>query len=272
MKSYASKYIKKNPKKYKKKSSYPIKKVSPTIKKYVSRVVHSQIENKHALSVTNSAVVTAYTFSTTLGVTTCLPTVNISQSLGQSGRIGNTIKTRKLMFNFYLYPLPFADPSNTIPKPQEVLIFLGKVKGQKDRTPITTDFQKLWQNGNSSTQPYSDLRDLTQIVNKDYWIVYKVMRFKIGTASYEGFSTTPLQVPQQAQQYYANNDFKLNVVRRMNITKYCPKTLKFNDTTLSPSNDNLFMWHLCVNSDGSVASSPSPINIGYSFQYEYEDA
>lgn len=240
--------------------------VSTAVKQYVNKAIHKNIEDKTAVYVTNIMNVNAYTFNTLMGVVTCIPSINISQGTGQSNRIGNTIRTRSLNVKFCFYPNPYNATDNAVPKPQEVLLFFGKLKGQKDRVPITSDFQKLWQNGSSSTQPYSDLRDLTQMVNTDYWIVYKIMRFKIGTAAYGGTGS------QAGAQFFENNDFKLNAVRTVNLTKFCPKVLKFNDTTLSPSNDNLYMWHTCVNADGSAASSTYPMTMSYSFNYIYEDA
>jgi len=251
---------------FRKKTMTKKPKVTKGIKQYVNRAIHRQIEDKRSLLVQNVNNIRSYVYDTTMGVTTCLPTINIIQGVGQSGRIGNTVHIRSLYFNFCLYPLAYDPVSNPQPKPQEVLIFLGKIKGQRDRTPATSDFQKIWQNGNSSAQPYSDLRDLTQSVNKDYWTIYKMMRFKIGNAVIDASGNNAVA------QYYSNNDFNLNVVRRMNITKFVPKILKFNDTTASPTNDNLYMWHTCVNADGSVANNTIPIAISYSFQCAYEDA
>lgn len=236
------------------------------VESIATKVVHNQIENKTACAITTAPRnVNAYVYNTLMGVVSCIPTDNISQSTGQSGRIANTIRTRYLNCKLVFFPNPFNATDNAVPKPQEVLLFFGKIKGQKSITPITADFQKLWQNGNSSVQPYSDLRDLTQLVNKDYWIVYKIFRFKIGFAAYGGTGSTA------GQQFYESNDFKLNVVKNINLTKWCPKILKFNDTTLSPSNDNLFMWYEAVNADGSAASSTYPMSVSYTFNYFYED-
>lgn len=255
---------------YKKRVSKPRfarPKVSAPIRQYVKRAIHTQLENKHALIVQNVITPTAYVFNTTMNCVSCIPSVNILQtSLGQSGRIGNQISTRSLFFNFVLYPRPYDVISNNLPTPQEVLIFIGKVKGTKINTPAIGDFNRLWQNGNTAVGPYSDLRDLTQTYNKDVFQIYKIMRFKLAFSNHEGTGNLP------GQQFYANNDFKLNVVRKMNLTKHCPKILKFNDASTIPVNDNLYMWITTVNADGTTASNTQPIQMSYSFHYSYEDA
>lgn len=240
--------------------------VSAGIKKYVKAAIHREIEDKNSLLVQNVVTVSPYSQNTNMVSATCLPTINMSQGVGQSGRIGNTVRTRRLTFSFILYPNPYDILLNSVPKPQDVLIFLGKIKGQKDRQPVASDFTKLWQNGNTSVVPYSDLRDMTAEVNRDYFTVYKIMRFKVCHSSIGGSGSTA------SNQFFANNDYKYNVIRKMNITKYCPKILKFNDTTLSPVNDNLWIWATCVNADGSSSTNPYPMTMSYSFHYVYEDA
>lgn len=239
-----------------------------TVKSIVKREVHKNIEDKKALYVQNILPITSYANLATMQVQTCIPSVNITQSVGQSGRLGCTVRTRSLYFNMYLYPNPYNATSNVNSKPQIVQLFFGKIKGQRDRIPTNLDFSRLWQNGNSSTNPYSDLRDLTQQINNDYWTVYKIFTFKLGLSSYSGTGSNP------AYQNFTNNDYKLNHVRKINLTKYCPKVLKFNDATLQPTNDNLYFWIQCINADGTqpVDVNYLPATFGYSSHYVYEDA
>lgn len=241
------------------------------LRRIIRQEIHKNIENKTALAIQNVVPLSNANITPNLNCQTCIPTINISQGTGQSNRIANVIKTRSLYMKFVLYPSLWNITSNAVPKPQMVLMFFGKVKGQRDRQPTGTDFAKLWQNGSTSIGPYSDLRDLTQYANKDYFTIYKILRFKVGNENITGTGNSA------NAQYYTNNDFKYNVSRTINLTKYCPKTLKFNDNTLSPTNDNLYMWAYVINADGTITvpsagSTYEPTTLSYTFSYTYEDA
>lgn len=256
---------------YRKRSTVPKKRtykkrsiVSNTIKRYVKRTIHSNIENKTEQTLSSSNVVTSYAVNSSLFVVSCIPYSGISQGLGAGDRIGNVIRTRKTMFNYCLRPNAYSASLNPNPTPQEVIIMFGKVKNSRAQQPISTDFSKLFQAGDSYHAPYSNLLDLLQDVNKDWFTVYKVVKHKIGNATYSTGAT--------ASQLFSNNDFKLNVVRRLNITKFMPKIVKFNDTTAQPTNDGLWMWAMCVNADGTASATQYPCYMDYTLNYEYEDA
>lgn len=242
------------------------KPVANAVKSIVNRTIHRNMENKIEQTLSANNTVSSYASNSSLFVVSCIPYTAISQGVGQGDRIGNTIRTRKVMFNYVLKPSPYSASLNPTPIPQEVFIFFGKVKNAKPQAPISTDFAKLWQAGDSYHAPYSNLLDCIQDVNKDWFTVYKILRHKIGYA----ITSTAGMAP--SNEYYANNDFKFNVARKVNITKFTPKVVKFNDTTAQPTNDGLWMWAMCVNADGSGTVNASPIQMDYTLNYEYEDA
>lgn len=256
---------------YKKKTG--TKKVSLAVKKYVSRTLHTQIENKTSLY-TGSVAVTAYNFNSTMQVLSMIPYAGIVQSSTQAGRIGCEIRTRSCYFNFSLSPSSYNASSNPFPTPQEVLIMFGKVKNSRAQVPVSADFAKLWQDGSTSHAPFSTTLDLLQNVNTDFWTVYKIIRCKVGYAiANNSFGSPPTASgANTAAYFYANNDYKLNVCRRINITKYCPKIVKFNDTTSQPTNDGLYMWVMAVPADGSTQIASNAIQMQYTLNYVYEDA
>lgn len=250
---------------YKKKTA---KKVSLAVKSYVNRTLHTQIENKTSLYI-GSIAVTAYNLNSTMGVLSMIPYASIVQSSTQAGRIGDTIRTRSCYFNFSLSPSPYNVTSNFVPIPQEVLIMFGKVKNSRAQVPISSDFAKLWQDGSTSHAPYSTTLDLLQNVNTDFWTVSKMIRCKVGNSIIGG---TGISGSNSATYFYANNDYKLNVCRRVNLTKYCPKIVKFNDTTSQPTNDGLYMWVMSVPADGTTQAQSNPVQMQYTVNYIYEDA
>lgn len=257
-------------KKYNKSSTYKNKKAPALTVKFVKDIakkeVHRQIEDKHIKLTQANNLLTSYTFNTALTTVSMIPYGAFQQGTGQGDRVGNMIRTKSCIFSFILRPKPYDATSNAIPIPQFVLMFFGKVKNSRPQQPISTDFQKIWQNGDSANGFYSTTSDLLQEVNRDWFTVYKMLKFKVGVSQAAGSGN------QAATQFYSNNDFKYIIYKKINLTKYCPKLVKFNDITVQPTNDGLWMWAMCVNADGSVASSTIPMNMDYSINYTYEDA
>lgn len=237
------------------------------VKRIVKTELHRAIENKYANITSSSNAVTSYAMNSSLLVVSCCPYSAISQGTGQGARLGNEIKTRSCYFNMVLRPANYSSTFNPFPIPQIVMVFFGKVKNSRAQTPVNSDFAKLWQTGNTSNAPYSSTLDLIATLNKDWFTVYKVLQFKVGYAQTDAASGA-----NPAYEYYQNNDYKFNAIKKVNITKMMPKTFKFNDTTSQPTNDGLYMWSMCVPADGSVGSASIPTYMDYNMTYVYEDA
>jgi len=232
----------------------------------VERVMARRVEVKKAQVTANPINVASYSVSDTMNVASMIPYNNITQGTGQSNRIGNRIRTRSCKFSFVISPNSFSTTLNNPSLPQEVIIYFGVVKNSKAITPVSADFTRLFQNNGTQTAPQGQLLDLTQEINSDYWTIRKICRYKVGTANYAGAGTSP------NDQTFANNDFKLNIVRTLDLTSICPKLLIFNDTVAQPTNDGLFMFVQCVPANGSVGSSLRPLRMEYCIRYSYEDA
>jgi len=249
---------------YKKRTA---KGVTVATKRYVKREIHRNIENKTE-SGEHNLTITSHNQNTNMNVTSLIPYANISHGTFQGSKIGNEIRTRKLILRMVITMNPYELAYHTYCKPEIVQIFIGKVKNAKPQFPIAADFQKLFQQGDSSTPPLSNLLDLCLPINKDYFTIYKTMKLKIGYAQ----SSQPSGAAPSGNQYYSNNDYKLNHIITLDVTKYCPKLLKFNDGTLQPTNDGLFMWAQCVPGDGTAGDQARPVNMKLVTEYVYEDA
>lgn len=247
-----------------KRKTAPRKKTN--LKKVIKQVLHSQIENKLASTFERYKTITSYVQTPGLYVQSMIPYSNIVQGLGQSDRIGCKIRTMKCIFNYVITPYPKSAVLNNIPMPQNVIIFFGKVKNSKPQPPIASDFAKLYQFGNTVAVPQGDLMDQVLSVNKDWFTVYKTITHKIGFENYNTSSLSP------TFQHFTNNDYKLNAIGHINLTKYCPKNVIFNDTTSEPTNDGLFMWAMSVPANGTTQAELSPVVMSSSIHYEYEDA
>jgi len=243
--------------------------VSASVKKYVNRVIHTDQENKSVMfsnqlafgnSVANSSLysypILPYTGFGTIG-----------QSITQGGRIGNEIKIRKVMLKYVLRPMAYNLSSNPFPAPVEVEMFLGRTRGVPGEIPVVVDFNNLFQSGSSVFSPIGNLTDLVADVNKDYWTIKKRWRHKIGYASTNGTGGIA------DTSYFSNNDFKLNVVKKLDITKLCPKTLKFNDSNNTTQGPGLFLFYQALNAGGGInGSTILPCHISYAIEIQFEDA
>lgn len=249
---------------YKKKST-----VSATVKNYVKKTIAKDIENK-SLQINSGASFGSYTGSLNFNAYPLLPYTGywtLGQGVGAGARVGNRVTLRKLMLNYVLRPMPYDATTNPNPLPCEVLLYLGYVKNNPSILPDNTDFDYFFQSGSSSLPPHGSLRDSIAVPNKDYWVIKKRWSHKIGYANNNGTGGVP------AQQYHANNDFKYNVVKRLNITKHAPKMLTFNDGVGGVTTRNLFLMFEAVSANGAIIGAPyRTCNIDFWIDFEYDDA
>jgi len=191
----------------------------------------------------------------------------IPQGITQGARLGNEVRVKKLMLNYVLRPTPYSALTNPFPEPVEVDLFLGYVNQVPGFLPVPGDFTYLFQNGSSSAAPAGTLRDLISTVNKDYWTIKKRWRHKLGYASNNGTGSIA------NLQFSNNNDFNLNVVRKMDITKLVSKKLKFLDAANTLQGKNLFFFYQAVSANGGQSSSTTlSCNIEFWIDLQFEDA
>lgn len=245
--------------------------VSQAVKKYVKRTLSAQLENKTA-AVEAEADFASYDSVTTpsMNAFPMLPYtgyLTIPQGVTQGTRVGNEIKIKKVMLNYTLHPLPYDATTNGRPQPVEVLMYLGSTRASRGIVPDSADLSQFFQLGATARPPNGSLDDCLLEINRDYWDVKKAWRHKIGNSNNNGTGNLA------AAQSFQNNDFKLNEVRRLNITKLCPKTVKFNDSSNPQQGPNLFfMYEAVPAAGGAFLGSQRVVHINFYLQIDYEDA
>lgn len=244
--------------------------VSTSVKKYVNSVVHKNMENKSVVK-RGELEFGTYTATPNMACTAIFPTSSslvITQGSGAGERIGNVITTRRLNLKYILYPTGRNDGTNLQPFPKEVIIWIGYLRGTRITIPSSTGFVDLFQDGNSSNSPYSDLWDVMMPINKDVFHVCKTIRHKIGNSIVVDFDG---QIKEQS--FASNNDFKLNSSRSLNLSSYLGNKVRFDDATVA-STSGLYMWMTAVNANNSLDYSQSVATVGMSYilTYDYEDA
>jgi len=243
--------------------------VTVGVKNYVNNIVNRQIENK-CTQIQFSLAFGNVLEDPGLGAFPMCPLSSywtINQGVGQGGRVGNVIKPVKVMLNYVLRPMPYDALTNPNTYPCDVQLFLGYVKNTPSFVPIPGDFSYLFQAGSSSLGPVGNLRDNIAVINKDYWVIKKRWFHKIGYALNDGTGGVV------GSQYFANNDYKMAVTKRLDITKYIPKTIHFNDAVATTNNKNLFFFFQAVAANGGLLPATTlSTHIDYWIDFEYQDA
>lgn len=247
--------------------------VSRAVKSYVKRTIHGVAENK-VVNWNYSGNLLPYNASTSqwlaynvFGLYPNASNLSCTQSAGGGARVGNSISPRKGMLKFIITQNPYSVSTNPSPQPYDIRVMIGYLKNSPVTGPSFTDYGELFQYGNTVQAPFSNLYDMIQQPNSDSWgIVYdKVV--KCGPA--QAYNSTF----NQGYQLMPNNDYKYNVIRKINITKYLSKQYRFNDTNNNPKSGRaLFVWFLYAPACGVTCSATEqPLKIFVDVDLQYED-
>lgn len=243
--------------------------VTAAVKKYVNRTVHAQIEDKdNSWGVTDN-IGNIYASP---GMN-CFPTFLHPTAQGaQSGeRLGNQIRVKTLIHKYVLFPTPYDLTQNPEPRPQEVILWWGRLKRSATEQPTATDFQRFFQFGANAISPTGDIRDCVSYVNTDMFTIFASRRHKLGN-SIINYDPAGVMKPYQ---FGANNDFKYNHVNTINLTKYMKKVQKYDDNYVPlVGQSNVFVWATTVNADGTLQTGAGifPVQWYSYFKIKYEDA
>lgn len=239
--------------------------VSMPVKKYVDRTIKRNVENKR-IQFTGSLFVQPYTNVTNMNCQwlSLGGTMQVAQGTGQAQRIGNRVRVVKSTLYYYIRPLPMTALFNPVPKPLIVKIWIGYRRETPTEPPA--DFTTFLQSGGSSGPPIGFISDFQREYNRDKFVVYRQFIHKIGYADYTGDgASTP-------NQYFANNDFKYMIMRKLDITKYLCANVVYNDGVNVPTTRGLFMWMQIGPANNTVFDYSQAANMDYFIETLYEDA
>lgn len=262
---------------------------SAEVRKMVKAEIHRQAENKTIQTI--SAIYVPTTTNDSAGVQinnaiirltpSATLSYQISQGDGQGQRTGNSITTRKMQIRGVLTAEPYESTNNPSPVPVVVKMLLMYDKrcptgidpsnnNEVNPTPQSPN-NDFFQLGSTVDGFLGSNLDQMQTYNRDRYAVLEERTYKIGYQRYDGLGSG---TPTSAQQYYANNDFSVHVPVEWDVTKYMPKTIKFNDTSTSPNTRALFLMSFAVPATGVVVTAPTPspqVLFRFTTDYEYED-
>uniref|UniRef100_UPI004047FA97 hypothetical protein n=1 Tax=Polynucleobacter sp. TaxID=2029855 RepID=UPI004047FA97 len=198
----------------------------------------------------------------------------ISQGNSAQQRVGNKIMLTKVALRGMITPRTYQttntteSPSNNAPEPFLFKIWIGY---QKDTAynEVSASLPGFFQEGSASVAPSGTLMDVFRKINTDKYRVVATRTFKVGPQS---IVTTQNGTVTANNQNYANNDFKFCQQFSIDVTKYCVKVLKYNDTNNQPNTRGLYWWVEALDPTGvSFTAGRFPASLSYELNIEYQD-
>jgi hypothetical protein len=254
-----SQYSSSNGSKSKKNSRPPV-----SLDRHIRNVVSGMAETKR---IQFSQIANVYGYNAAAQGLCCFqltPTsgmLDITQGTGEGQRVGDRVRVVKATLNMVLVANPLDATYNTSGHPQDVRMMILYNKQSKVLSPPAGS---LFDNGNASAAPTSNLLDMVNFINTEYVGVQKDVHFKIGAQTFPH--------PNQID----NNDYKLNVIRSFDITKQYPKELTWNDTSTVIMEQSKWLTFLVAPADGSAIDTSGtttfkPLSIAYSINLDFQD-
>lgn len=198
--------------------------------------------------------------------------VACNQGTGQGGRVGNKVRTKRIVMKGTLCPLEWNTTTNQNPRPIEIkmVIFYDKSDPNAVPNPFAGGTAGPFQGGNGVNVFTNYLSDMWMPFNADRYRICATRTFKVGYAAYTGTATTAGN--QTANQAYTNNDFKLNHKFSIDVTKYYPKNVRFPDNSAIPTTRAIFAMFFMAAADGTnLPDVMRPIKMSYMQSVSYTD-
>jgi len=191
--------------------------------------------------------------------------LEIDQGVGQSDRIGNSIRIKKLQLNGVIRAAGYDSVYNPTPRPCMVKLYF-LTRRTAPTTLYTSPLTDVLQYSSSSEGFGIELQKLMSPINTDDWMVHTTRTFKVGFSSFDGSGNNPMS------QSYNNNDFKICNFVKIDLTKYCNKIFKFDDNTTLPSTRNIVMYPVVYGIGTQVPSTVEVLaNFAFNLHIEFED-
>jgi len=267
------------PKSKKPKSKKVSRKVSkkPNLLKTIKSTINNMAETKKQEFAATVFPYTLQPTTPTLNLNALLLTpgddLQITQGSGQGQRIGNKISISKATFKYVICPDEWNSTTNNQIVPQVVRLYFMRYKVLPTDTPplpsICGGTASVFQAGNATQGFRGTLQDYTDDINLDSFTLLGTRTHKVGysvadQAAFGGVS---------ALQYFANNDYKLNIIGKLDITKWYPKNIIFNDNVDQyAQNLGLFVLIQTIGANGALqGNNKQTIQFDYRINVEYKD-
>lgn len=191
--------------------------------------------------------------------------LQIDQGVAQDQRIGNKIRPYSCTLDMMFFGNIYNATSNTFPYPTMVRIIVFSIKDNND---VPTSLPNFFQAGSTASPPISTGMDMILPVNRDVYTPYYDRIIKVGTNGWP----TDIAGGNPNAGGYGNNDYSLNPSLKVDVTKYMPSVVTYNDNNSIPTSKAVFVTFLASRSDGA-SSNPNmiPAKCFASLKFKYTD-
>lgn len=239
------------------------RKVSKSIRSYVKKAIHRNIENKEIIAYGANNPITATSSSTqSLGL---IPAV--SNSTYSNNRIGNQIKCVSGIIKGHVNLLPYNATTNPSPAPLWVRMLVVKCFPQRNQSPYlnASYLAGIFRGNATGLAQQFNMLDISLPVNDDWFRVLADKKFRLG-------STAPSATGAVSTGSYFDNTH-MSVPFTFNWGKYVKSAIKFEDDQSSnlAQNHNLYLIIMPVNADGT-SNAYTPCEWHYVNTMKFEDA
>jgi hypothetical protein len=194
--------------------------------------------------------------------------LEIAQGTGNGARVGNQVKVKRVTFKGTIVPYPYNATTNPVPPPTQIKMFLFYPKDNAGLVPTPYVSANFFDLNNSVQGFHNDLVDMWATPNAQLYKVCATKIFKLGYASNDIFAAGT-----SGTNNFSNSDFKLNCNFSMDITKYLPKSVIYNDNSLNSTSRTLYALFVVARADGTFLTSTwRTAGMQYQVHAEYEDA
>lgn len=248
------------------------KKPSKVLTRQVKNIIHRMAENKTwTVAQANQALPAPIIGSS--AVTSVQPWCinllpNISQGVGQSGRIGNKIRLVKNRISGFVNLKPFNASTNWYQAPVLVKLFIFSCKTFSNFTGDMgfANWQQFFRVNNGDTGFTGLPLDMNYRLNDELYTLHATKSFQLN-AVLSGSTSPTTPVIQGASGTFIK-PFSFNLI------KYA-KDLKYDDQlSTRVTNRSLFMTACCMYADGTTNGYVTPYDlceIHYNQEAQYED-
>lgn len=188
--------------------------------------------------------------------------VPIVQGDGEGNRSGNDIRLVKTTMRFTAVPTDYNATTNPTPKPFYLCWMIVSARTGvpfNQASNVNAISADLFDNGNSTLPADRTVFDMMRPINDDKYVVHKAGRRKVFWQYYNGTGNETLN-----GGLGANNDFAAAVMVKLDLTKYCPKRIRYVDNSANPTSKAVWIVFYTVWADGSamdVNHAPCQVNL-----------
>lgn len=251
-----------------------VAKLSPPVKAAIRKEIKREVEVKSKQTYYGQTGLygpASATVNATNNLVVCPSSTvcDIFQGTSEGSRIGNQVRTRKLIHRGILLPLAYNASTNPSPAPVEIRMIYFRQRNDPAVLP-TTPFSDFFQFNNTTNAVPDSLQGQVMIPNLDKYQVFMQRFYKLGYALNATTDAPSSSVPGNAQP---NNDFKLNCKFSHDLTKYLPKVVRYNDNNAEPTTAGIYCLIIVNRADGTaIGNAAIPCAISHTLDYQYEDA